>query len=95
MNNGFVKIALAAPKIRVADPTFNAGLCVDAARAAAAEGAKVLLFPELVLSGATAGDLFFQSALIKKCERALIEYAEKTAELDIIDKLLVQLLHLD
>ncbi len=84
MKNGFIKIALAAPKIRVADPIFNAGLCIDAAKAAAAEGAKVLLFPELVLSGATAGDLLFQSSLIKKCESALIEYAEKTAELDMI-----------
>lgn len=84
MKNGFLKIALASPIVRVADATYNAELCVREAKAAASNGAKVLLFPELVLSGATCGDLFFQAALIEKCEAALFKYAKETAELDII-----------
>lgn len=84
MKNGFLKIALASPKIKVADASYNAEVCASAAKEAAANGAKVLLFPELVLSGATCGDLFFQAALIEKCELALGDYINKTAELDII-----------
>ncbi len=84
MKNGFLKIALISPQIRVADPIYNAVLSVNSAREAAGQGAKVLLFPELTLSGATSGDLFFQSALIEKCFAALEKYAEETAELDLI-----------
>ncbi len=84
MKNGFLKIALAAPKIRVADAAYNTEICVNAAREAAANGAKILLFPELTLSGATCGDLFFQSAFTDKCKSALLKYAEETKELDII-----------
>ena len=84
MKNGFFKIALAAPKISVADPKYNGELCFKSAKDAREMGAKILLFPELVLSGATAGDLFFQSSLIEKCYSALVKYAEDTAELDLI-----------
>ena len=84
MKDGFLKIALAAPKIRVADPKYNASLCVDSAKEACKNGAKVLLFPELTLSSATAGDLFWQTGLVEKCEAALDFYISATAELDMI-----------
>lgn len=84
MKNGFLKIALTAPKIRVADPIYNAELCIDSASEASRAGAKVLLFPELTLSGATSGDLFFQSTLVEKCCVALKKYAQETAALDLI-----------
>ena len=84
MKNGFLKIALASPEIRVADPFYNAELCVSEAKAAAADGAKVLLFPELVISGATAADLFFQTSFCEKCRKALAYYKEATAELDLV-----------
>jgi len=84
MKNGFLKLALVSPAISIADPAYNADLCVNAAREAAENGAKVVLFPELVLSGATAGDLFYQSTLIDKCRAALMKYKEETAKLDII-----------
>ena len=84
MKDGFLKIALASPKIRVADPDCNVELCISAAREACANGAKVLLFPELTLSGATAGDLFWQSRLTRGCESALSRYICETEELDMI-----------
>ena len=64
MKDGFLKIALAAPKIRVADPEYNINLCIASAKSAADAGAKVVLFPELVITGATAGDLFYSNELI-------------------------------
>ena len=84
MKNGFLKLALASPAISIADPAYNADLCINLAREAAENGAKVVLFPELVLSGATVGDLFYQSRLIDKCRAALMKYREETAELDVI-----------
>ena len=84
MKNGFLKLALLAPQICIADPMYNAQLCVSAAREAAESGAKVVLFPELTISGATVKDLFYQSVLIEKSRLALMKYAEETAELDLI-----------
>ncbi len=84
MKHGFLKIALSSPKIRVADADYNAGLCIDAARSAAEENTNILLFPELTISSATAGDLFLQSAFIDKCREALMNFVKETAELDLI-----------
>ncbi len=84
MKDGFIKIALAAPKIRVADPEYNVELCIEAVRSAAEGGAKIVLFPELVITGATAGDLFYSEALILAAEEAIKKYKRATEELDII-----------
>ncbi len=64
MNNGFIKVAVATPKIRVADVEFNTDQCIRLASEAAGLGAKVVLFPELTLTGATCGDLFYSDKLI-------------------------------
>lgn len=64
MNNGFIKVAVATPKIRVADVEFNTQTCIRLASEAASAGAKIVLFPELALTGATCGDLFFSDKLI-------------------------------
>ena len=71
MKHGFYKIALANATVRVSDAKGNAERCIAMARSAAEGGAKLLLFPELAISGATAGDLFFQNSFIEKCEREL------------------------
>ena len=84
MKDGFIKIALAAPKIRVADTEYNAELCVAAAKAAAEAGAVAIVFPELVLTGATSGDLFYSDALIDGAYAAIKKFEKETAELDII-----------
>ena len=84
MKNGFLKIALVSPKIRLADPIYNAEISARSALEAAENGAKVILFPELTLSGATAGDLFFQSALTDKCLSALLNFAKETSDADVI-----------
>ena len=55
-----VKIALAAPKIKLCDPMHNAKLCIQLAKEADGCGADIIVFPELTLTGATAGDLYFQ-----------------------------------
>ena len=84
MKDGFLKIALAAPIIRVADPCYNLELCASEAKKAFSEGARVILFPELTLSSMTCGDFFYQQGFLKKCKEALFEYAKRTADLDMI-----------
>ena len=71
MRDGFVKVAAVTPKIRVADTAYNAGVIVEGIREAAAAGAKVIVLPELVITGYTCSDLFLQEYLLEQAKRAL------------------------
>lgn len=84
MKDGFVKVATAAPALRVADPHFNVTESVKEAKRAAAAGVKLLVFPELGISSYTAGDLMFWSSLQEACERELARYIEETRSLDLL-----------
>ena len=63
MRDGFVKVAAVTPKIRVADTKYNAGVIVEGIREAAVAGAKVIVLPELVITGYTCSDLFLQEKM--------------------------------
>ena len=63
MKDGFLKVAAAAPEIRVADPAYNTDKIIDCIGEAKEAGVKLLVFPELVLTGATCGHLYFQRQL--------------------------------
>ena len=58
MEHGFIKVATATPQIRVADCAHNAKQIITTAHNAAATGAKLIVLPELCVTGYTAGDLF-------------------------------------
>ena len=70
-SHDFVRVAVAMPRCRVADPAFNAQETIRLARQAADEGAVLVAFPELGLSAYTCDDLFHQRALLDACEAAL------------------------
>ena len=57
MKNSFIKVAAATPSVRLADPLHNAAACAHLADLSFAEGVKLVVFPELCLTGATCGDL--------------------------------------
>ena len=82
MHDGFIKVAAATPKIRLADPVYNATQIVALMKEAAELGVKVMAFPELCLTGYSCGDLFLQPALIKGAEEALGTVLAETKELD-------------
>ena len=85
MKHGFIKVAAASPEIRLADCHYNAEVLAETARKAhELDDVRVLLFPELCLTGATCGDLFFQSTLIEGAKSGLALYLEMTADLDMI-----------
>ena len=68
---GFYRIAAASPAVSVADPQANAGAILAAARQAHAQGAALLITPELSLTGYTCGDLFGAASLTAQTEAAL------------------------
>lgn len=84
MNNyGFVKIACACPKLKVANPSYNKDEIIKVINEAYQNGAKVLLTPELSISSYTCADLFFNDTLLKGCEDALSEIVENSAGKDM------------
>ena len=84
MKDGFFSIAVATPKIRVADCEYNKNSVLAMMRECAARGAGAVAFPELCLTGYTCGDLFRGRALVAGAERALGELMAQTAELDLL-----------
>ena len=71
MKYGFVKVAAVTPRIKVADTKYNGQLIRDCMEEAQKIGAKVVVFPELVITGASCGDLFFQSKLLAAAKEEL------------------------
>lgn len=84
MKQGFVKVAAVTPKIRVADTRYNAEQICDGIRKAAAQGAKVIVFPELCITGYTCGDLFLQEKLLLEAKEALFKIAGFTKDFDSV-----------
>jgi NAD+ synthase (glutamine-hydrolysing) len=66
--------------VAVADPAKNAAHLLNFVAAARKQGVQVLVFPELCLTGYTAGDLFFSlTTLVGGAERALQDVLRATA----------------
>ena len=84
MKDGFLKVGAMSPEVKLADPKENARRLAFAAKTCAERGIKVLVFPELSLTGYSVGDLLGQRTLLHGAECALSEYIADTAELDLI-----------
>ena len=84
MRHGFIKVAAATPDIRVADVDYNKEQIIKQMDKAAREGAKIIVFPELCVTGYTCSDLFLQDILLNGAKQALVEIAEHTKDLDAL-----------
>lgn len=84
MKHGFVKVAAMTPKIKVADPIYNAKEICNGIEEAASKGAKIIVFPELCLTGYTCNDLFLQELLLAKAREGLHIVTEATAGKDAL-----------
>lgn len=84
MKHGYVKVAAATPKIRVADPAYNGERILEKITECVEAGAKIVVLPELALSGYTCGDLFLQGILLKQCREELGRLAKKTENMDAL-----------
>jgi len=83
MNYGFVKVAAAVPRVKVADCKFNSERLEGLITIAEGKGVQILTFPEMCITGYTCGDLFAQQLLLEQAEMALIQILNSTRQLDI------------
>lgn len=84
MKNGFLKTACISPRLRVADCEYNRERIVETISFAAEKGVKLLVLPELCITGYTCGDLFLQQPLLSEAKRSLEIIAKSTENLDIL-----------
>ncbi len=84
MNFGFVQVAAVTPELVVADPAFNAAKIIEAMEEAALAGAKLIVFPELSLTGCTCGDLLTQTRLLDETIDALLEVLDASISIDAL-----------
>ena len=71
MKDGFIKVAAATPKVRVADTDFNTDAILSIMKAEYKRGTKICVFPELCITAYTCSDLFFQKALLDNAKQSL------------------------
>lgn len=84
MKDGFIKVAAVTPNIKVADTAYNGENVRLAMRSAYEAGARVIVFPELVLTGYTCSDLFLQELLLKKAKEELMKTVQATAGMEAL-----------
>ena len=84
MKDGFISVACGTPKLRLADCDYNAEQTFTMMRKADKAGAKVLVLPELGLTGYTCGDLFYQDTLLRGAEQALDMVLAATRNLEVV-----------
>ncbi|MBP0073854.1 NAD(+) synthase [Anaerostipes hadrus] len=78
MKDGFIKVAAATPKIKVADPAYNTEEILKIIDETEKNGASILVFSELTISGYTCGDLFLQQPLLTECKNQLLRIVKST-----------------
>ncbi len=84
MKYGYVRVAAAVPKVKVADCTYNVEQIVKLATLADEKHVEIIIFPELSITGYTCGDLFGQSLLLDNAEKALRSLLTETKDLALI-----------
>lgn len=79
---GFYRVASVVPRVYLADVQKNSENIINLFQKVVSEGAALVVFPELSLSGYSCKDLFFQQTLHNECETALTEIADSTKNCD-------------
>lgn len=84
MRQGFIKVAALTPKVTVANTQANRKEICRLMDEAEAKGAKILVFPELCITGYTCGDLFYQQVLLREAKKELLAIAKYTQRKDYL-----------
>ncbi len=83
-NQGFIRVAVGTPEVRVADPVFNGSRTIELMAQADHEKAVLALFPELGLTSYSCEDLFHQQALLDSALASLRGVLEASEDLNLI-----------
>lgn len=84
MKYGLVKVASAVPTVKVADCVSNIKEIESQIAMAEGQGAEIIVFPELSVTGYTCQDLFRQQLLLDATENCVMQLLEFSRQLDII-----------
>lgn len=80
-NYGYIRVAAAMPRVHVADPQGNCEEMAALATSISGNGASVIAFPELSITGYTCADLFGQRKLLDDAQSSTKELLSRTAAL--------------
>lgn len=84
MRDGYIKVAAITPKVTVADVKENTEEIIPLICEAAGNQAKIIVLPELCITGYTCQDLFLQEILLREAKEALFQIAHGTAQTDAL-----------
>ena len=84
MIDGYLKVAAITPNVRVADVEFNCNEICKCIDEAAGKKVKLMVFPELCITGYTCQDLFFQDRLLQAAKEALLKTAKHSKGVDAL-----------
>ena len=84
MIDGYLKVAAITPNVRVADVEFNCNEICKCIEEAAGKKVKLMVFPELCITGYTCQDLFFQDRLLEAAKEALLKIAKHSQGVDAL-----------
>lgn len=84
MKDGYIKVAAVTPQVTVADVKENTREILKVIREAAAQKAKIIVLPELCITGYTCQDLFLQEILLREAKDALLEISNQTKGIDAL-----------
>ena len=84
MKHGFITVASAIPAVKVADLEYNVLEIQKLMVMADSNGAEIVCFPELSLTGYSCQDLFKERLLLDKAEEGLLMMLEFSRKLDVI-----------
>ena len=78
MKDGYIRVAAGRVAVAVGDPEHNKGEILARIREADAAGVNLLVLPELCLTGASCGDLFYSETLLEAARRAAEDIVHET-----------------
>lgn len=84
MKDGFLKVAAATPDIEVCNCTYNTKNIINIIKEAHSKNVKLLVFPELCISGYTCSDLFLQETLLKSSINSLFDILSVTKNINMV-----------
>ncbi len=84
MKSGFIKVAAASPVIKVADADYNADRVIECIKDAGERGVKILVFPELTLTGCTCYDLIGHKVILEGAKKALCKVLKASEGTDML-----------
>jgi len=80
-SHGFLRVAACTPALRLGDIAANTQEIIRSSRELAKQGAQLIVFPELCLTGYSCGDLFMNAGFRQQAIEGLRTLAEKTARI--------------